>query len=52
MFTTGPLFIVGMPSSGTKKLLRDLLNRHSWIAIPDNESHFIPLLMETPRCAC
>lgn len=37
----GPLFIVGMPRSGTK-LLRDLLNRHSQIAIPPNESHFIP----------
>ena len=44
---TGPLFIVGMPRSGTK-LLRDLLNRHSRIAIPDNESHFIPLLMDHP----
>ena len=34
----GPLFLIGMPRSGTK-LLRDLLNRHSRIAIPDNESH-------------
>lgn len=36
-----PLFIVGMPRSGTK-LLRDLLNRHSKIGIPKAESHFIP----------
>ncbi len=39
----GPLFIVGMPRSGTK-LLRDLLNRHSGVCIPDVESHFIPYL--------
>lgn len=37
---TGPLFIVGMPRSGTK-LLRDLLNQHPDISIPDVESHFI-----------
>jgi hypothetical protein len=37
----GPIFIVGMPRSGTK-LLRDLLNNHSRIAIAPNESHFIP----------
>ncbi len=36
-----PLFIVGMPRSGTK-LLRDLLNQHSKIGIPKAESHFIP----------
>ena len=35
------IFLVGMPRSGTK-LLRDLLNRHSDIAIFPNESHFIP----------
>lgn len=35
---TGPLCIVGMPRSGIR-LLCDLLNRHSRIAIPDNESH-------------
>jgi hypothetical protein len=37
----GPVFLVGMPRSGTK-LLRDLLNNHSQIAIAPNESHFIP----------
>jgi hypothetical protein len=35
-----PLFIVGMPRSGTK-LLRSLLNEHSEIAIPDIETDFI-----------
>jgi hypothetical protein len=38
---SGPIFIVGIPRSGTK-LLRDLLNRHSDVAIPVSESHFIP----------
>ncbi|MCK5099057.1 MAG: sulfotransferase, partial [Desulfobacteraceae bacterium] len=37
----GPLFIVGMPRSGTK-LFRDLLNNHSKVGIPPNESHIIP----------
>ena len=37
----GPVFLVGMPRSGTK-LLRDLLNNHSLIGIAPNESHFIP----------
>jgi hypothetical protein len=41
MLRDEPLFIVGMPRSGTK-LIRDLLNTHSKIAIPDSESHFIP----------
>ena len=36
----GPLFVVGMPRSGTK-LLRDLLNRNPGIGIPVVESHFI-----------
>jgi hypothetical protein len=35
------LFIVGMPRSGTK-LLRDLINRHSRISIPDVETLFYP----------
>lgn len=38
---TGPVFIVGMPRSGTK-LLRDLLNNHPSIAITPIESHCIP----------
>jgi hypothetical protein len=41
---TGPLFIVGMPRSGTK-LLRDLLNQNPFIGIPEVESHFIPYLV-------
>ncbi|MEM9829702.1 MAG: sulfotransferase [Bacteroidota bacterium] len=39
----GPLFIVGMPRSGTK-LLRNLLNQHPEISIPSVETHFIPYL--------
>ncbi len=38
---SGPLFVVGMPRSGTK-LLRDLLNAHPKIGIPDAESEFLP----------
>jgi len=37
----GPIFIVGMPRSGTK-LLRGLLNGHSQIFIPLNETEFLP----------
>lgn len=37
----GPLFLVGMPRSGTK-LLRSLLNRHRSVYIPDVETHFVP----------
>lgn len=37
----GPLFLVGMPRSGTK-LLRGLLNEHSRIGIPLNETEFLP----------
>lgn len=37
----GPLFVVGMPRSGTK-LLRGLLNEHPRIAIPLNETEFLP----------
>jgi hypothetical protein len=40
----GPLFIIGMPRSGTK-LLRDLLNQHPLIGIPISESHFIPYMV-------
>ena len=39
----GPLFIIGMPRSGTK-LLRSLLNRHSRVSIPENETEFLPYL--------
>lgn len=38
---TGPIFIIGMPRSGTK-LLRDLLNEHSRIGIPNIETNFLP----------
>jgi hypothetical protein len=37
----GPLFIVGMPRSGTK-LLRGIVNRHERVAIPDAETEFLP----------
>ncbi len=37
----GPLFVVGMPRSGTK-LLRDLLNQHPRVAIPRVETEFLP----------
>ena len=40
----GPLFISGMPRSGTK-LLRDLVNNHPLISIPTHESHFIPWML-------
>ena len=36
----GPLFILGYPRSGTK-LLRSLLNNHTKIYIPSNETNFI-----------
>ena len=38
---TGPVFIIGMPRSGTK-LLRELLNAHPKIRIPEIESEFLP----------
>ena len=44
-FFAGPVFVVGMPRSGTK-LLRDLLNRHPEISIPVCETHFIPYFFE------
>ena len=37
----GPLFIIGMPRSGTK-LLRGLLNEHPRIGIPISETEFFP----------
>lgn len=40
----GPLFVVGMPRSGTK-LLRGLLNQHSEVAIPFAETEFLPHLV-------
>lgn len=39
----GPLFVVGMPRSGTK-LLRDLLNGHPRLRIPEAETEFLPFL--------
>lgn len=38
---TGPLFLIGMPRSGTK-LLRGLLNEHPGIGIPSFETEFFP----------
>jgi len=40
---SGPIFVVGMPRSGTK-LLRGLLNSHSRVGIPLNETEFLPYL--------
>lgn len=37
----GPLFIIGMPRSGTK-LLRALMNEHSSVRIPRTETEFLP----------
>ncbi len=39
----GPLFIIGMPRSGTK-LIRQLLNQHPLIRIPSDETEFFPWL--------
>lgn len=44
----GPLFIVGMPRSGTK-LLRGLLSRHPRVRIPDAETDFFPFLVRWVR---
>lgn len=38
---SGPLFIVGLPRSGTK-LIRDLLNQNPRLGIPVSETHFLP----------
>lgn len=45
---TGPLFIVGMPRSGTK-LLRGLLNQHPRVRIPVIETEFMPFLFRWVR---
>lgn len=37
----GPVFLIGMPRSGTK-LLRGLLNRNPRVRIPDIETEFLP----------
>jgi Sulfotransferase family len=41
---TSPIFIIGMPRSGTK-LLRDILNNNQHISIPIYETVFIPSLI-------
>src|SRR5919106_496928 len=41
----GPVFIVGMPRSGTK-LMRALLNQHPQINLTLAESHFIPYFLK------
>lgn len=41
---TGPLFIVGLPRSGTK-LVRDLMNRNRKIGINTVESQFVPMFI-------
>jgi hypothetical protein len=40
----GPLFLVGMPRSGTK-LLREILLQHGQVAIPRVETEFLPELV-------
>lgn len=42
---SGPLFLVGMPRSGTK-LLRELLNGHPQIGIVEQETAFLPFLLK------
>lgn len=38
-----PIFIVGVPRSGTK-LLREILNRNEEVSIPKAETHFLPYI--------
>jgi hypothetical protein len=45
---SGPLFVVGMPRSGTK-LLRGLLKQHSRVQMPDIETDFFPFLVRHVR---
>jgi hypothetical protein len=45
---TGPVFVVGMPRSGTK-LLRGLLTQHARIRMPDFETDFFPFLVRHVR---
>lgn len=44
----GPLFIIGMPRSGTK-LLRGLLEQHPRIRVPTIETDFFPFLLRWVR---
>ena len=39
-----PVFIIGMPRSGTK-LMRALLNQHSGISLTNYESHYVPFFI-------
>lgn len=44
----GPLFIIGMPRSGTK-LLRGLLHQHPRVRVPTIETDFFPFLVRWVR---
>lgn len=48
--THGPLFIVGLPRSGTK-ILRELLNQHPRLRINEVETEFLPWLDEVVQAA-
>lgn len=48
--TAGPLFIVGLPRSGTK-ILRELLNQHPRIRINEVETEFLPWLDDAVQAA-
>lgn len=41
LFKSSPIFIIGLPRSGTK-LLREILNQHDKVSIPRAETGFIP----------